>query len=357
MSLANPLRRPVAPLRHFAAVRAIGGCLRVFAGGNKVLTVRSLVSRVEVLSVGVWLTVAGCAGAGDVGPSGNPHDEHGHGDHGDLDHGTGEHTGDGHGDWSEPYACVVGTLVVDVPVVDHTANGADELSVCHVDASGRELGYEFVAPADGHYLFRVDSDDPSFDPTLGLIEARDDCEGERIACADDRSSDSKLPELGAFFRAGQAVIVVVDGKVGANGPFRLDVTRVVGESCPDEVLDGAVPLPLVVHGDTSTERNSINGTCSGSAPDRSFQWTAPYDGRFVFETTGSLALGHPDPLLHVRDGDCSGPELACRDDIEAGVSLEASVEVELAAQHSVVVTVDGWIDQAGPFVLTIREAG
>ncbi|TPV94592.1 MAG: hypothetical protein B7733_14325 [Myxococcales bacterium FL481] len=304
-----------------------------------------------------WLVAACASTPGDDDDGSVEHDPHDHGDgdpHDPEGHGSGDPP-DGHGEGFEPYLCASQELILGVALSDHTGSGRAELEMCHTEASGAELGYHFVAPAEGLYRFRVESHDEAFDPTLGIIRGGPACDGERVACSDDRGRDTRLPEVGTYLTAAESVIAIVDGKVGATGPYTLVVEAMADERCPDEVID-AGPLPIVVYGDTSDELNTLNGTCSGSGPDRSYLWTAPYEGRFVFETVGSVALGHDDPLLHVRDGGCGGGELACRDDIEAGVDLESRVELELAADQTVVVVVDGWIDQSGPFALTIRPA-
>ena len=84
------------------------------------------------------------------------------------------------------------------------------------------------------------------------------------------------------------------------------------------------------------------GTGSAS-PDVSAGWTT--SSFFTFDTAGS----NHDTVLYVRDGSCSGPELACDDDT---IGLQSEVTVPLTSGQTVAILVDSFA-VAGSFVLNV----
>ncbi len=114
-----------------------------------------------------------------------------------------------------------------------------------------------------------------------------------------------------------------------------------------ESADGV--LPIVVQGSTLGASDDALGSCGQFvAPDFTFGFEAPFDGEFVFDTSGSSF----DTVLYVEEGVC-GDELACNDDF---IGLRSRLVLELDAGEQVSVVVDG-IDggAAGPFSLRIDE--
>mgnify|MGYP000007493564 CR=1 FL=1 len=114
-----------------------------------------------------------------------------------------------------------------------------------------------------------------------------------------------------------------------------------------ESADGV--LPIVVQGSTLGASDDALGSCGQfAAPDFTFGFEAPFDGEFVFDTSGSSF----DTVLYVEEGVC-GDELACNDDF---IGLRSRLVLELDAGEQVSVVVDG-IDggAAGPFSLRIDE--
>jgi hypothetical protein len=104
-------------------------------------------------------------------------------------------------------------------------------------------------------------------------------------------------------------------------------------------------LPVSVYGSTVGSLNAMGGSGCGTlagaggdtAPDVVYQWTAPAAGYYVVLVRGYLGF---EPLLSLRDGSCSGPELACNN----GFPLRppgSEVLVSLAAGQTVMLTVDG----------------
>lgn len=74
--------------------------------------------------------------------------------------------------------------------------------------------------------------------------------------------------------------------------------------------------------------------CRGAGHGQAFTWTAPSEGCWRFDTTGSQA----DTVLGVFDDSCGGAALVCDDD--GGDDLDSAAQVVLAAGQSVTVVVD-----------------
>ncbi|MBI3386971.1 MAG: hypothetical protein HY027_04430 [Deltaproteobacteria bacterium] len=113
-------------------------------------------------------------------------------------------------------------------------------------------------------------------------------------------------------------------------------------------------VPVSVTGTTVGGANALGGAACGeggdTAPDFTYEWTAPADGAYVIETLGSAF----DTVLYVRDGVCNGRELACNDDTNG--SMQSQINVQLVAGQTVIIVVDGFGDAAGTFQLSIAEA-
>jgi hypothetical protein len=137
--------------------------------------------------------------------------------------------------------------------------------------------------------------------------------------------------------------------VGAEGPHCTDgdAVPIADGPCPETDLGSA--LPVRATGSTTGAGNHLEGFCGGgSAPERTFRWTAPAPGTYVISTFGS----NFDTVLSVRDDTCTGPELACNDDT-VQTDRSSKVELVLAAGQSVVVVVDGYRASSGWFALYI----
>lgn len=104
-------------------------------------------------------------------------------------------------------------------------------------------------------------------------------------------------------------------------------------ACPEFVLPSEVPALL--DGDNVGNGDAQAGSCGGAgAPDVVVEWVAPAAGRYRVATFGSTY----DTVLYARDT-CDGAELACNDD--AG-GQQSAVDLDLAADQSVVIVLDGF---------------
>ena len=117
--------------------------------------------------------------------------------------------------------------------------------------------------------------------------------------------------------------------------------------CPAGVL--GPELPDVVFGNTFGEDDDFSGSCGANgAPDVGITFTAPAAGTYTFDTHGSQL----DTVIYALDGECSGTELACNDD---GDGSQSVVELDLAADQTITIVVDGNDAVGGPFNLRVQE--
>ena len=96
-----------------------------------------------------------------------------------------------------------------------------------------------------------------------------------------------------------------------------------------------------VDGDTTGAPPSEGGSCGGGAGAHYYSFTAPAAGQYVFRTSGDEGT---DTVLYARQFcGVGGPasELACNDDASADGT--SAISLELAADESVTIVVDGFI--------------
>ncbi|WP_437784086.1 MXAN_6577-like cysteine-rich protein [Sorangium sp. So ce1097] len=229
-------------------------------------------------------------------------------------------------------------------VNDTTAGGSSTYSPSCVATSSSERIYAFTAATAGVYSFN--SAGSGYNVVLALLDAAGCAE---LAC----NADPGAAVVTADLATGQTVYVVVDGADGETGTFELNITRQSAPSCPAGTLASAVPQTIT--GSTVGRPNSVTPTATTEcgaveSADAGYAFTAPVTGDYVFDTYGSAF----DTVLHVRDGSCRGPQLACNDDTRIE---QSEVTVTLEAGQTVVVVVDGFRNtSAGAFTLNVRRA-
>lgn len=138
-----------------------------------------------------------------------------------------------------PGACPEGELapIGRFPELSATTWGAgDHTSGSCGGAGAFDYAGSFTAPVESDYVFRVYA---TFDVVIYLLDAAPECAGAELsrACLDN-DTGTRLPALVVHLRAGQQIVVVVDGAGPAEaGAFELDVSRVIrGEpACEDGV--------------------------------------------------------------------------------------------------------------------------
>ena len=87
---------------------------------------------------------------------------------------------------------------------------------------------------------------------------------------------------------------------------------------------------------------------AGVAGDDTFRWTAPVAGTYTFDTLGSAI----DSVISVSTGTAN----YCNEDV-SGAIWQSSVSVPLRAGEEVVIIVDGYFYEEGPYVLNITPEG
>ena len=249
--------------------------------------------------------------------------------------------------------------------------GDDATGSCGDSPSGADLAFTWRAPSTGTWAFHTFGSD--FDTVIHLHMGSDCSTATETACNDDyRSLQSRVD---ADLMAGDMITIVVEGYGATDeGNYVLgieaapvDVTEIL--TCNDSMdndLDGTTDcddfdcftrapcdtcpeaaIPAigmgVATGSTVGRVDRRFGSCSDfGASDITFSFTAPSDGAYTIDTTGSDF----DTVLYILSGGCNGREIACNDDDPAGGSTSA-LTVDLAAGEEIVIVVDGFVSILG----------
>ncbi|AUX39414.1 uncharacterized protein SOCE26_008050 [Sorangium cellulosum] len=244
-------------------------------------------------------------------------------------------------------SCVLGTteeIASSLPLTltGTTVGGETNYGLACVAAGSSEHVYLFTAPELGTYT--MDTFGSMFDTALGVVGATN-C--AQLGCNDDaQGSQSKVRVI---LEGGQSVLIVVTGFDGEEGDFKLNLGQAGPPICPtsDEVLTA---VPQVITGDTALLGDKFTPSCGDpGGPDASYLFTAPADGKYIFDTFGS---GY-NTVIELREGGCDGRAIACNDDALDGT--QSRITWDLTAGQTVAVIVDGADGEDGPFTLNISE--
>lgn len=220
------------------------------------------------------------------------------------------------------------------------ADGLDGL--CAGIGAG-EVAHTWTAPADDTYVFHTRGS--GFDTAVYVLDGG--CDGPVLGCAEGHDAvrgDDALVELD--LAEGQPVTVAVDGMLRDDARWRLSING-RRSGCPEADLGEAVG-PGVARGSTEEAVTRLVASCAGGGGShRTFAWTAPADGTYVFDTFGS---GYDTALFLLEPG--CGAEVACNDD-RGG--LQSFIERPMVAGQSVVIGVGGYLGDRGGFVLNIAR--
>lgn len=248
---------------------------------------------------------------------------------------------------SSHVACPVGMLDADpLPstVMGDTSEQADELQGSCGGASAPELAYTFTAPQAGTYAF--DTGGSFVDTVLYVLDGT--CEGPELRCDDDGLAGGNASLTSLPLAAGQTVTVVVDGFGLAGGLVTLTV-REGSVECPAQSFDAAM-LPQTLFDQTVVASDAFESSCgSPDEGDRALAFTAPQDGIYSFDTTGSDF----DTVLYVLGGTCGGSELACNDDEPDTIGGHSALTLPLVAGQDVTAIVEGFLGETGNLELTV----
>jgi hypothetical protein len=233
--------------------------------------------------------------------------------------------------------------VVPITQVDSLQAKGDDFSLNCGGVGGTDLEVVWTAPVTGRFQF--DTIGSNFDSLLAVFDGV--CSGQELACDDD-SGGNLTSKVEVDLSVGQTVTLVIDSFGESSAEVVYNITQVqVADECPDGVFEPFVPL--TTDGQTAGATNFRAGSCGGSeAPEIEAQWTAPFDGLFVFE----VIEADFDPVLYLLDVSCQGLELACNDDSNGPFPQISRL---MTAGQPVIVVVDGASGQAGKFLLSIHE--
>jgi hypothetical protein len=193
---------------------------------------------------------------------------------------------------------------------------------------GPEQVFEWVPPADGRY--QIDTLGSRVDTVLYLSDTFRCDRVDEIACNDD-SFAGLSSWLVVDLLAGVPVVIFVDTFV-TGGPFELNVRAVEETTCPHGDLGHELGSP-VAQGDVPEDGQVADGdnASHGGPPRVTYQWQAPSDGTFVFDSRGS----DYDTVLAVRR-ECFGEVLDCNDDT---VGVQSQVVLEMYEGQEVIVEI------------------
>lgn len=107
-------------------------------------------------------------------------------------------------------------------------------------------------------------------------------------------------------------------------------------------------IPQMIMGDNTGGGDDATPGCAAGGEDTVYEFTAPADGWYRFDTVGSSF----DTTLSLLDA-CGGAELLCNDN--AGGDTDSVIEVELAMGEVVTLAVEGSAGEVGSFSLTIDQ--
>jgi hypothetical protein len=280
---------------------------------------------------------------------------------------------------------------LDVTQTGSTSAANDRYASTCTGDGAPDIAHRYVAPITGQYVF--DTSGSSFDTVLGILSG---C--SELACVDDTELGTAA-YLSVFLEAGQEVIAIVDGFGASSGDYSLHVYQDTGgcvgnladcdgicvdlssnfshcggcnfgcapdEFCQNFSCQCAAPgcgcefpicgvcsfsgqifdVPSTFSGSTEGLTNAIEPGCaSGGSPEAVYDFFAPFDGTYVFDTYGSSY----DTVLSIVDAGSCG-EWACNDD---WLGLDSRVEVALFAGQEVLVSVDG-LGDAGAYELHVN---
>lgn len=136
--------------------------------------------------------------------------------------------------------------------------------------------------------------------------------------------------------------------------FRVPMAHATGDTCnecsePDGTLSG-VGVALET-GNTCGQGDDFIQACGGSdGEELAYAWTAPSTGTYRIDTDGS----DYDTVLTIHEPCPSDDELACNDD-EAGVGTPSAVEISLDSGQEVLMIIEGFSLECGPFQINISE--
>lgn len=243
-----------------------------------------------------------------------------------------------------------------------TTSGTGSLAgSCGFSIDAPERVFLWTPAASGTATIQTCGAGTNFDTVLYVRGSS--CTGAEMACNDDACAISDGTSHGSrvtpVVTAGQPVAIVVDGFRGQAGTYSLTVTPPAGGGGAGS---GSCASPTVIPpaggsvSGTTSGTSALSGSCgsSGTSPERVFSWTPTTSGIATIQTCGA-GTGY-DTVLYVRNGGCTGADLACSDDAcdVAGLPHKGSlVTPRVTAGTTYYIVVDGFAGRSGAFTLSV----
>jgi hypothetical protein len=240
--------------------------------------------------------------------------------------------------------CVDGVLAA-LPIEEaiDTSGLDDDYEGSCGGAGAPDVAYQWTAPRDDFYRFHTTGSD--IETVLYLRDG--DCDGEELACSDDRDGPLRS-EIIQQLRQGQRVVAVLDGRAGDSGEATLIVEDV---TCPAiQLHESILPVDQSTEGRPPYEGNTCAPEERGA---RTYRFTAPEDGNYSFLVDQEEDGPFHQPAVAVEAGPtCGGIPLQCN----TGGQGRAEVLRYLEAGEHATVIVTG-LHGDGPFVLDVQRRG
>jgi hypothetical protein len=115
------------------------------------------------------------------------------------------------------------------PVAMGTTSGATTLEGSCGGEESADAAFSWTAPRDGTY--RIHTGGSAYDTLLYVLDGT--CTGAEIECNDD-AEKSVQSELFVTLRAGQTVVIVVDGFGGDEGDYELNIEESAADAGPPD---------------------------------------------------------------------------------------------------------------------------
>lgn len=249
--------------------------------------------------------------------------------------------------------CVDARVIAPASEIDATTIGAtsDGASPCGAGDT-RDVWFRFTPPELAWYTFTTAG-------TTGLartsITVFDGCQSNaaKLGCA--HAPDAHQNQLRLLLAAGAPVVIRVAGDGGSSGVLRFGVDG--GEPYyPPPINDtcaGATEAGLgFTLGTTLGSAISGSGPCGfNDVADAWFRFVAPEQGRYRFDTLGSIGL--PDTTIAVYSA-CGGAPLTCNDNTGADVTTSRT-DLLMQPGAAALVRIAGNNFTAGSFVVGISR--
>jgi hypothetical protein len=264
-----------------------------------------------------------------------------------------------------------------------TTSGANSLTgSCGASGLSPERVYQWTPTVSGTANIETCSTTATTYDTVVYVRQGTCSSGTEFGCNDDTTgcgttTDVANPHRGSrvtpAVTAGQTYFIVVDGYNGLSGDFRLAITPPVPGTTTTTTTTTSTttttvspcvnPTVIPAEGGTFTGTTSgasaLTGTCgtSGVSPERVFRWTAPRSGTATLRTCGTST--NYDTVVYVRQGTCTGSEVACNDDTPGCAVADGStyhgstINLSAVSGTTYFIVVDGYNGRSGNFGLTV----